>query len=99
MRMAGVRVGRVEERELEDGLAHVTFTVSGDQTVYADSRAEINFLNLIGQRYLDITRGSGESRLLARRDHPGVPHQPRSRPDRTVQRVQAALRPAAARPT
>ena len=58
VRMAGVRVGRVEKRELEDGLAHVTFTVSGDQQVHSDSRAEINFLNLIGQRYLDITRGS-----------------------------------------
>jgi len=63
VRMAGVRVGRVETRELEDGLAHVTFTVSGDQQVHADSRAEINFLNLIGQRYLDITRGSTDDRL------------------------------------
>ena len=63
VRMAGVRVGRVQHRELKDGLAEVTFTVSGDQRVYADSHAEINFLNLIGQRYLDITRGSGSSRL------------------------------------
>lgn len=63
VRMAGVRVGRVQERKLEDGLAYVTFTVSGDQSVYADSRAEINFLNLIGQRYIDITRGSAKGRL------------------------------------
>ncbi len=63
VRMAGVRVGRVQHRELEDGLAEVTFTVSGDQKVYADSHAEINFLNLIGQRYLDITRGTADSRL------------------------------------
>jgi len=63
VRMAGVRVGRVQKRELDDGMARVTFTVSGDQTVYDDSRAEINFLNLIGQRYLDITRGSGRQRL------------------------------------
>ena len=63
VRMAGVRVGRVEKRELDDGLRPGDFTVSGDQTVYADSRAEVNFLNLIGQRYLDITRGSGKSRL------------------------------------
>ena len=63
VRMAGVRVGRVEDRELKDGLAYVTFTVSGDQRVHSDSRAEINFLNLIGQRYLDITRGSTSSRL------------------------------------
>jgi phospholipid/cholesterol/gamma-HCH transport system substrate-binding protein len=61
--MAGVRVGRVQKRELEHGMARVTFSVSGDQTVYADSRAEVNFLNLIGQRYLDITRGSGKDRL------------------------------------
>ena len=63
VRMAGVRVGRVEKRELQDGLARVTFTVSGDQQVHTDSRAEINFLNLIGQRYLDITAGSSERRL------------------------------------
>jgi phospholipid/cholesterol/gamma-HCH transport system substrate-binding protein len=63
VRMAGVRVGRVEKRELKDGRAYVTFTVSGDQAVYADSRAEINFLNLIGQRYVDITRGSARHRL------------------------------------
>jgi phospholipid/cholesterol/gamma-HCH transport system substrate-binding protein len=63
VRMAGVRVGRIKERELRDGLAHVTFTVSGEQTIYAGSRAEVNFLNLIGQRFLDITRGSGDHRL------------------------------------
>lgn len=67
VRMAGVRVGRVEKRDLKHGLAYVTFTVSGNQTVYADSRAEINFLNLIGQRYVDITRGTARSRL-----HPGA---------------------------
>lgn len=63
VRMAGVRVGRVEERELRHGVAHVTFTVSGDQTVHTDSRAEVNFLNLIGQRYIDITRGSSKRGL------------------------------------
>jgi phospholipid/cholesterol/gamma-HCH transport system substrate-binding protein len=63
VRMAGVRVGRVQKRELDDGMAKVTFTVSGDQTIYTDSHAEVNFLNLIGQRYLDITRGSGRQRL------------------------------------
>ncbi len=59
VRMAGVRVGRVEQRELRDGLAYVTFSVQGDQSVHGGSRAEINFLNLIGQRFLDITRGPG----------------------------------------
>ena len=63
VRMAGVRVGRIQKRELEDGVAHVTFTVSGDQTVFSDSHAEVNFLNLIGQRYLDITRGTSARRL------------------------------------
>jgi phospholipid/cholesterol/gamma-HCH transport system substrate-binding protein len=65
VRMAGVRVGRIQKRELRDGLAHVTFTVSGDQTLYAGSHAEVNFLNLIGQRYLDITRGGNDHRLSA----------------------------------
>lgn len=64
VRMAGVRVGRVEERDLRDGLAYVTFSVQGDQSVHDDSRAEINFLNLIGQRFLDITRGSADAPRL-----------------------------------
>lgn len=63
VRMAGVRVGRVEKRELKDGMAYVTFTVSGDQTVYDGSHAEVNFLNLIGQRYLAITQGNDHQRL------------------------------------
>lgn len=55
VRMAGVRVGRVESRELVGTLAKVTFTVDGVQPVYADALAEVSFLNLLGQRYLKIS--------------------------------------------
>ncbi|MCF8570747.1 MCE family protein [Gordonia sp. HY002] len=54
VRMAGVRVGRVQDIELDDGRARVTFEVQDDQHVYANTRAAIRYQNLIGQRYLAL---------------------------------------------
>lgn len=55
VRMAGVRVGRVQDIELDDGHAKVTFEVQDDQNVYANTRAAIRYQNLIGQRYLALS--------------------------------------------
>lgn len=55
VRMAGVRVGRVEKIELEGSRALVTFKVQDDQPVYANTRAAIRYQNLIGQRYLALS--------------------------------------------
>ncbi|MCF8589261.1 MCE family protein [Gordonia liuliyuniae] len=54
VRMAGVRVGRVQDIELDDGRAKVTFEVQDGQHVYANTRAAIRYQNLIGQRYLAL---------------------------------------------
>ncbi|MCF8611223.1 MCE family protein [Gordonia sp. HY285] len=54
VRMAGVRVGRVQDIELDDGRARVTFEVQDGQHVYANTRAAIRYQNLIGQRYLAL---------------------------------------------
>ncbi|MET9212681.1 MULTISPECIES: MCE family protein [unclassified Nocardia] len=62
VRMAGVRVGKVEKIEL-DGKndAKVSFIVQSDQTVFDDTKALVRYQNLIGQRYVALTPGSAPS--------------------------------------
>lgn len=55
VRMAGVRVGRVESIKLEDGKARVGFDVLTSQHIYDNTQAAIRYQNLIGQRYLALT--------------------------------------------
>jgi len=57
VRMAGVRVGRVDSIELAGTLARVGFSVSADQVVYDDTKASVTYQNLIGQRYLGLSLG------------------------------------------
>lgn len=58
VRIAGVRVGRVESRELsKSGYAKVGFTISADQQVRSDTVARVSYLNLLGQRYLALEAG------------------------------------------
>ncbi|MCW2824906.1 MAG: hypothetical protein JWQ91_1823 [Aeromicrobium sp.] len=54
VRMAGVRVGRVESRRLAGDVARVTFSVDRDQPVRTDTIARISYLNLLGQQYLAL---------------------------------------------
>lgn len=56
VRMAGVRVGRVNDISLHDGKARVTFEVEKNQPVLASTQGAIRYQNLIGQRYLALTR-------------------------------------------
>ncbi|WP_330251334.1 MCE family protein [Nocardia sp. NBC_00565] len=58
VRMAGVRVGRVESIELTGNLARVGFSVRDDQVVYGDTKASVTYQNLIGQRYLGLALGA-----------------------------------------
>lgn len=67
VRMAGVRVGRIESRRLHGSVARVTFSVDAHQPVRTDTRARVSYLNLLGQRYLSLEPG----------DEPG-PAQPRN---------------------
>lgn len=62
VRMAGVRVGKVEKIEL-DGKndAKVSFIVQSDQTVFDDTKALVRYQNLIGQRYVALTPGESSS--------------------------------------
>ena len=55
VRMAGVRVGRVDSVELNDGLAQVRFRIQRDQPVYGNTRASVVYQNIIGQRYIGLS--------------------------------------------
>lgn len=66
VRMAGVRVGRVEKIELDGDLAKVSFVVQNDQQLLGTTVASVTYQNIVGQRYLGLSLGSlGEPRPLA----------------------------------
>jgi len=57
VRMAGVRVGRVEKVALDGKLAKVSFIVQSDQKLYGNTVAAVTYQNIIGQRYLGLSLG------------------------------------------
>ncbi|MGV9973193.1 MCE family protein [Nocardia beijingensis] len=67
VRMAGVRVGKVEKIELgrdanlKKSVAKVTFVVQRDQTIYNDTKALVRYQNLIGQRYVALAPGKASN--------------------------------------
>ncbi|MEZ0053148.1 phospholipid/cholesterol/gamma-HCH transport system substrate-binding protein [Mycobacterium sp. MAA66] len=65
VRVAGVRVGRVDGIELTgDNQAKVTFRVHSNQTLYTNTLASVTYQNIIGQRYLGLSQGEGERHKL-----------------------------------
>lgn len=64
VRIAGVKVGRIEEIDLVDTHAEVSFTVKADQPIFENTRALIRYQNLIGQRYLALVPGQGRATPL-----------------------------------
>lgn len=62
VRVAGVRVGSVQEIEITDGdKAEVTFTVDEDTELTEATRLTIKFRNLVGQRYISVTEDAEEA--------------------------------------
>ncbi len=72
VRMAGVRVGRVESRELHDGVARVRFSVDVGQTVHTDTTVRIAYLNLLGHRYLALEPGQARASVQEPHDTIGT---------------------------
>ncbi|MFG3505279.1 MCE family protein [Streptomyces sp. NPDC047821] len=65
IRVAGVRVGEVEEIAIKDRtLAEVTFTVTEDRPLLAGTGAVIRYRSLVGQRYIALTEGAGDDTRL-----------------------------------
>ncbi|EID53304.1 MCE family protein [Saccharomonospora xinjiangensis] len=58
VRIAGVRVGQVDELEIVDAhLARVRFSIERGQRLPADVTAVIRYRNMLGQRYIALERG------------------------------------------
>ncbi|OBG38983.1 mammalian cell entry protein [Mycobacterium alsense] len=65
VRMAGVRVGRVDSVKLDGTRARVGFRVQSNQVLYGDTKASIVYQNIIGQRYVGLSLGDfGDPKTL-----------------------------------
>ena len=62
VRASGVEVGKVTNLRLVDGGKHVRvdFAVDRSLPMFDSTTAQIRYANLIGERYLEIKRGSGD---------------------------------------
>lgn len=62
VRASGVEIGKVKTVELVDGgkRARVKFNVDRSIPLYQSTTAQIRYLDLIGNRYLELKRGNGE---------------------------------------
>ncbi|MBO0678566.1 virulence factor Mce family protein [Mycolicibacterium sp. S2-37] len=65
VRASGVEVGKVSKIELIDNgtRARVDFSVDRSLPLFDETTASIRYLNLIGDRYLELTRGDSDRRL------------------------------------
>ena len=65
VRVAGVRVGTVDEVEIVDRTrALITFTVAQETSVNGGTNATIRYRNLVGQRYISLTQEVGDTARL-----------------------------------
>ncbi|OBF28423.1 mammalian cell entry protein [Mycobacterium sp. ACS1612] len=67
VRASGVEVGKVSKIELQDGgaQAKVHFSVDRSLPLFDGTTASIRYLNLIGDRYMELKRGDSNKRLAA----------------------------------
>lgn len=74
VRVAGVNVGEVKKVEhYRRTMAKVTFKVDAGVKMTSASRAEIRFLNLVGDRYMALEQGTGASEAKALADGATIP--------------------------
>jgi phospholipid/cholesterol/gamma-HCH transport system substrate-binding protein len=67
VRASGVEVGKVSKIELLDGgaQAKVHFSVDRSLPLFDGTTASVRYLNLIGDRYMELKRGDSNKRLAA----------------------------------
>jgi len=65
VRVAGVRVGRVQAIGVGHGAAEVTFQVVTEQPVLDTTKLVMRYQNLLGQRYLALVQGAERGARLA----------------------------------
>ncbi|MEP6665946.1 MAG: MCE family protein, partial [Nocardioidaceae bacterium] len=69
VRISGVRVGTVKSIDIyQRKYAVVSFNVDKDSELNQGTIATIRYRNLVGQRYISLTQGSGSSARLAEGD-------------------------------
>lgn len=65
VRIAGVKVGSVEDIELQGrNLAKVEFSLEGGRDIPESTVVRLRYRNLVGERYLALTEGEGSARPL-----------------------------------
>jgi phospholipid/cholesterol/gamma-HCH transport system substrate-binding protein len=66
VRVAGVKVGRVEEvKVIDNDEAEVTFILQEEQKIYDSTRLALRYQNLLGQRYLSLTAGANRANEMS----------------------------------
>ncbi|MGY0023659.1 MCE family protein [Streptomyces sp. cg35] len=61
VRISGVKVGEVTDvRVVDRRTAQVTFTVARDRRLPGTTTAAVKYLNMVGQRYVALDRGTGD---------------------------------------
>ncbi|GAA2554455.1 MCE family protein [Mycolicibacterium diernhoferi] len=70
VRIAGIRIGTVNNVELQPDLrVLVAFDADRDIKLTTGTKAEVRYLNLVGDRYLELVDGPGSTRLLPAGSH------------------------------
>ena len=65
VRVAGVKVGIVEEIKLEQGKARVIIGVPDDLPIYADATAQLSSLGILGEKYVELNQGHATAGPMA----------------------------------
>ncbi len=74
VRMFGLRVGKVETLDYDNGKAAVEFTVQDQNPIFTESVFAIRFQSLTGQRYIDIRQPGRAGEPLAKGATIGIDH-------------------------
>jgi phospholipid/cholesterol/gamma-HCH transport system substrate-binding protein len=65
VRIAGVRVGTVSSISIvRHDVAEVSFTVEKSRPLPASAQVKLRYRNLVGQRYLDVSQGAGDTNKM-----------------------------------
>jgi len=64
VRIAGVKVGTVQEILLDHGKARVVFSVDPEVPLYADASAQLSSIGILGEKYVDLDPGHPEAGSL-----------------------------------
>jgi phospholipid/cholesterol/gamma-HCH transport system substrate-binding protein len=64
VRIAGVKVGKVDKIGLKNNLADVTIKLDGNRRITAANILQLRYRNLVGERYVAIVEGTGSADQL-----------------------------------